>query len=44
MQSLQEPKASRLSEAHKLGISIPTIEAALIIDVPSGTDISMPSI
>ena len=39
-----EPKASKLSLAHNLGILISAIAAARNTEVPSGTTISTPSI
>lgn len=41
--SRQEPKASRESVAHSLGMSTPASEAARITEVPSGTLTGMPS-
>jgi hypothetical protein len=41
--SLHEPKASRLSVAHNLGIDNPASAAALKTEVPSGTDTGTPS-
>ena len=42
-QSRQEPKALRLSVAQSLGMLAPTIAAARITEVPSGTLTGMPS-
>ncbi len=39
----QEPKASRLSVAQSLGIVVPAIWAARMIEVPSGTVTDWPS-
>ncbi len=43
-QSRQEPKDLMLSVAQSLGISTPICIAARMIDVPSGTVTSLPSI
>ena len=43
-QSRQEPKASIMSEAQSFGTSMPASIAARMIEVPSGTVISRPSI
>ena len=43
-QSRQDPKASSISVAQSFGISIPASMAARMIDVPSGTEICLPSI
>src|SRR5690606_12241195 len=40
----QEPKASRLSVAHSLGMLVPIRAAARITEVPAGTVTSTPSI
>ena len=40
----QEPKASRLSVAHSLGMAVPTKLAARMIEVPAGTVTGWPSI
>jgi hypothetical protein len=42
-QRRQEPKLSRLSVAHSLGIDVPISEAARMTDVPSGTVTGWPS-
>ena len=42
--SRQEPKGSRLSEAHSFGTMMPSSAAARMIDVPSGTVTVWPSI
>ncbi len=42
-QSRQEPKASIMSEAQSFGTSMPASIAARMIDVPSGTVTSRPS-
>jgi len=43
-QSRQEPNASSMSVAHNFGISIPACMAARMTEVPSGTEICLPSI
>ena len=43
-QRRQEPNASRLSVAHSFGTMMPSCIAARMIEVPSGTVISRPSI
>src|SRR5262245_61280300 len=43
-QSRHEPKGSRLSVAHNLGIFVPAAAAANITELPSGTLTGMPSI
>jgi hypothetical protein len=43
-QSRQEPKGSRLSEAHSFGTETPASMAARITDVPEGTVTGLPSI
>ena len=42
-QSRQEPKDSSMSVAQSFGILVPTSIAARMMDVPSGTCVSMPS-
>ena len=43
-QSRHDPKASTISVAQSLGISVPISIAARMIDVPAGTVTGMPSI
>jgi hypothetical protein len=43
MHMRQEPKASRLSVAHSLGMLVPSIAAARITEVPAGTLMARPS-
>ncbi len=43
-QSRQEPKGSMLSVAHNLGISMPILAAARMMDVPTGAVTLKPSI